>query len=134
MCMVVIEAFQALFLNGLLYQIPRELGGAGLDRNCCWKSHTLDWNGGGAGSLPLCNMLICRSSFHHLRFSCCSVTCVKSHRNSYWVSEITDNRVIDSIYGEIMYTVAKIAYIVTIFRARFMVEDSYTLISKQSVL
>ena len=57
-CMLVNEAFQSsIAFTFLSYEIPNEFGGLFLQRfliaiDCCWKSHTLYWSGGGAGSLP----------------------------------------------------------------------------------
>ena len=52
-CMLVNEAFQ----SSIAFTFPNEFGGLFLQRfliaiDCCWKSHTLYWSGGGAGSLP----------------------------------------------------------------------------------
>ena len=55
------------------------------------------------------------SSFCHLRLNCCSVTCLKSHRNPYKVSEI-------------MYTVAMCKDLFSYCISRvYMVEACYTL-------
>ena len=74
----------------------------------CWKSHTLYWSGGGAGSLPHVEL------FLSFAIELLSVTCLKSH--------IIHTRLVKLC---ILLPRAKIC-LVTVFRARFMVEDGYT--------